>query len=66
MDDSDDICGLCGEPGADKVACPYHWPGQAIPDSYYVHAECEEQECARAFEEFLAKYGERGVWEFLR
>lgn len=44
----DDICGLCGEPGADKFAHPEHWPGERIPDTELVHAECESEECARA------------------
>jgi hypothetical protein len=46
-----DICGLCGLPGADKVAHPVHWPGEQIPDGQYVHAECEREECKRAFRE---------------
>ena len=46
--DSEDICGLCGEPGADKFAHPVHWPGEAVPDSELVHAECEDAECRRA------------------
>jgi hypothetical protein len=25
-DENEDICGLCGEPGADKFAHPVHWP----------------------------------------
>lgn len=43
-----DICGLCGQPGADKMAHPMHWPGECIPDGPLVHAECEEEECRRA------------------
>lgn len=43
-----DICGLCGLPGADKFAHPVHWPGEQIPDSILVHAECESAECRRA------------------
>lgn len=42
------ICGLCGKPGADKLAHPYHWPGERIPDGPLVHAECEAEECSRA------------------
>ena len=45
---SDDICGLCGESGADKYAHPEHWPGEQIPDTEFVHAACEEEECRRA------------------
>lgn len=44
----DDICGLCGEPGADKIRHPIHWPGETVPDSEYVHASCEDEECRRA------------------
>jgi len=43
-----DVCGLCGEPGADKMAHPMHWPGEQVPDGRFVHAECEEEECRRA------------------
>jgi len=45
---SNDICGLCGNPGADKMAHPIHWPGEKIPDSPLVHSKCEEEECCRA------------------
>ncbi len=44
----DDICGLCGLPGADKFKHPVHWPGEENPDSKLVHAECEQEECRRA------------------
>lgn len=44
----EDICGLCGKPGADKMAHPEHWPGEQIPDGPLVHAECEQEECRRA------------------
>lgn len=46
--DDEDICGLCGEPGADKIAHPIHWPGEQVPDGNLVHQECEQDECARA------------------
>ena len=39
MSEDDDICGLCGEPGADKFKHPIHWPGEWIPDGKFVHAE---------------------------
>ena len=48
MDDYEDICGLCGRAGADKVAYPVHWPGETVPNSRLVHARCEENECRRA------------------
>jgi len=44
----EDICGLCGEPGADKYAHPVHWPGEQVPDGEFVHAYCEDEECKRA------------------
>ena len=43
------LCGLCGLPGADKVAHPIHWPGERIPDCQLVHCQCEEDECRRAY-----------------
>jgi hypothetical protein len=46
--DSEDICGLCGQPGADKFAHPCHWPGEQVPDGPLVHADCESEECRRA------------------
>jgi hypothetical protein len=50
MDDSVDICGFCGLPGADKIPHPIRWPGEAAPESEYVHAECEQAECKAAHE----------------
>ena len=47
-EETEDICGLCGEPGADKYAHPEHWPGERIPDGPLVHSSCESDECARA------------------
>ncbi len=44
----DDLCGLCGEPGADKYAHPIHWPDEQVPNTPFVHAECESVECGRA------------------
>ncbi len=70
MSESDkDICGLCGEPGADKMAAHTGggvlWPGEQMPDTDFVHQECEREECARAHAalsdaqraEFLANIG---------
>ena len=42
----EDICGLCGQPG--KIPHPVHWPGEQVPDTELVHAECERIECERA------------------
>lgn len=44
----EDICGLCGQSGADKFAHPEHWPGERIPDGPLVHSACEDEECRRA------------------
>lgn len=50
--DNEDICGLCSQPGADKMAKwtggGKYWPGEQQPDSEYVHDECEDEECRRA------------------
>ena len=45
------ICGLCGDPGADKFAHPVRWPGERAPDGEFVHSACEEEECGRAHSE---------------
>jgi hypothetical protein len=66
LDADEDICGLCGEPGADKYAHPMHWPGEPVPDGPLVHATCEEAECRRAHQAFWNRVGEKGVREFLR
>lgn len=47
----EDICGLCGEPGADKMPHPVHCPGEQRPGTEFVHAECEGEECRRAYAE---------------
>ncbi len=48
-----DLCGLCGEPGADKMSLLRHggvaWPGERIPDGLLVHSDCERAETERAF-----------------
>lgn len=44
-----ELCGLCGQPGADKIAHSIRWPGELAPTSPYVHAECEQLEMERAF-----------------
>lgn len=43
-----DICGLCGEEGADKIPHPVYWPNELRPNTDFVHAECEENETNRA------------------
>lgn len=45
---ADALCGLCGEPGADKVPHPVYWPGERRPGGVWVHAACEDEECYRA------------------
>ena len=44
----EDICGFCGEPGADKFPHPVRWPGEESAGTELVHAECESDECCRA------------------
>lgn len=44
----EDICGFCGQPGADKVPHPMRWPGEASAGTELVHAACESEECRRA------------------
>ncbi len=48
----EDICGLCGEPGADKMALwtgrGIYWPGETVPDTEMVHQACEQAEMVRA------------------
>jgi hypothetical protein len=58
----EDICGLCGEPGADKFAHPAHWPGERVPDEKLVHKACENEECRRAY----AALSDKERREFLR
>jgi len=52
MATGDDVCGLCGLAGADKMARwtggGIYWPGETRPETEVVHAECETLECARA------------------
>ena len=62
----EDICGLCGEPGADKMPHPVHWPTEQIPETDLVHADCEKEECERAYKEFHRNVGENGIKQFLR
>ena len=46
-DPDPDVCGLCGEPGADKIPHPHYWPTETRPDTEFVHATCEVYEaCA--------------------
>lgn len=44
----DDICGFCGQPGADKIPHPVRWPGEESGGTEIIHAACEEAECRRA------------------
>ncbi len=64
--EDEDICGLCGEPGADKLPHPCYWPTERRPDVHLVHATCESEECERAFQEFQNQIGEEGIRELLR
>ena len=53
-DSHEDICGLCGRPGADKMAIwtggGVYWPGEQQPDTDVVHQACEQEETQRAHE----------------
>jgi hypothetical protein len=60
--DDEDLCGLCGQPGADKLAHPVHWPGEQVPDGPLVHAACEDEECRRAH----ARLSDKQRRDFLR
>lgn len=44
----EDVCGFCGEPGADKIPHPVRWPGEQSAGTELVHAACETAECGRA------------------
>ncbi len=61
----EDICGLCGNPGADKVPHPVRWPGEQAPGTPYVHADCESEECARAARAFNESHTPAEVNRFL-
>jgi hypothetical protein len=66
MTDNEDICGLCGLPGADKIPHPIRWPGERRTETDLVHTECEKEECSRSHTEFWNRVGEKGVREFLK
>lgn len=48
----EDICGLCGNAGADKMALwtggGKYWLGEKTPETEFVHQECEDKETERA------------------
>lgn len=48
----EDICGICGQPGADKMAMHtgggIYWPGEFVPEGDMVHSVCEKEETRRA------------------
>lgn len=48
MNPNDDICGFCGQPGADKIPQPVRWPGEDAAGTEFVHAACEDEETRRA------------------
>ena len=66
MDENEDICGLCGLPGANKIPHSIKWPGERFPNYELVHDDCEQEECGRAHREFYNKVGDDGVREFLK
>ena len=47
-DKTKDICGFCGEAGADKFPHPISWPGEQSAGTKFVHAACEKVESGRA------------------
>ncbi len=55
----EDICGYCGESGADKMALwtggGVYWPGAFIPETEVVHQYCEQEDTRRAFDALSAK-----------
>ena len=55
LDADEDICGYCGEKGADKMALwtggGVYWPGEFRPDTELVHQSCEHEEQRRAHRE---------------
>lgn len=54
-DDSSDICGFCGQPGAEKVPHPLRLPGEESAGTELVHAACEDAERREAWRaRFLA------------
>lgn len=55
----EDICGLCGEPRADKIPHPVYWPGEQRPSSRYVHQACEDAEQGRAWWQLSEKQREQ-------
>ncbi len=64
--EEEDICGLCGEGGADKLPHPCYWPTEQRPGTKLVHTECENDECERAFNEYHEQVGDDGIKRFLR
>ena len=64
--EDENVCSLCGKPGADKIPHPMHWPTERCSENKYVHADCEKMECEQAFFEFRREVGEEGIKKFLR
>ena len=67
--EDEDICGLCGEPGADKMALwtggGVYWPGERRSETQFVHSECESEETERAYRALSREEIEdalRSVW----
>ena len=63
METNDDICGLCGLPGADKMALwtggGIYWPGEIRPETETVHQDCERAETKRAHAMLSQKHRDR-------
>jgi hypothetical protein len=62
---SEDICGFCGKPGADKIPHPVRWPGEESAGTPYVHASCEDAECKRAHSNLSDRQREKAFQEKL-
>lgn len=62
----DDVCGFCGLPGADKIPHPHLWPGERSAGTEYVHADCENEECARAHAALTPAERQRCLDRFIR
>jgi hypothetical protein len=62
---ADDICGLCGLPGANKIPHMEYWPNERRPDHPLVHPECEIEETERAFLALSEEDQERQIRENL-
>ena len=65
VSEDEGICGLCGQPGADKVAKwtggAIYWPGEERPEGDMVHLDCEKEECRRAYSQLSQPQRDRVI-----